>query len=358
MNQTRLKGYIHDVSPTKKSRVKAFPYFVFSLQVDQSLKRRGVCYDISKQKTLKTFQDSREPVALHNVTLKRSAHNLEEDDIIVNKRSRVNAANNNDIPFEYAEPEPEIPQQFTNIQDITSLEENELTSVKGILALRTDCVQQVPMKDGFLLPMLERCAISDHTGITRLTLWGNAIDEVVNLKCYTITDLRVKVFNSRKYLTSTPATKFTIAEDTYDPPSEEAFSALFNAATMLVPKILLADSYKTWLSCVKCAKQVSDITSSSETLIKCNNCSTVQPVSSCHTKGSVRIYVQECDAAGPIWLKVFTPTLQKMLQQVSSAVTLQSPEEEVYTKLFLLENFSVDFNEQSFIVEDVRFHLS
>ena len=118
-----------------------------------------------------------------------------------------------------------LSQKFTNIQDITSLEENELTTVKGILALQPDCVQYVPMKDGFFLPMLERCAISDHAGMTRLTLWGNAIDEVVNLKCYTITNFHVKVFNSRKYLTSTPQTKFTITEDAYDPPSEQAFSA-------------------------------------------------------------------------------------------------------------------------------------
>ena len=358
MNQTLLKGYIHDVSPTKKSRVKSFPYFLFDLQVDQSLKRRGVCYDISKQKTLKNFQDSREPVVLHNVTQKRSLRNSSEDDIIVNKRSRVDAANNNDIPFEFAEPPPDVPQKFTNIQDIPSLEENELTSVKAILTLRPDCVQQLPMKDGFLLPMLDRCAISDHTGMSRLTLWGNAIDEVVNDKCYTITNLRVKVFNSIKYLTSTPTSTFTIAEHAYDPPSEQDFCALFDAATMLVPKILLADSYKTWLSCIKCAKQVSEITSSSERLIKCNNCSTVQPVSSCTIKGSVRIQVQECDDAQPFWLKVSTLTLQKMLQQVSSVVTLQSPEEEVYTKLFLLQDFFVDYNEQSFIVEDVRFKLS
>ena len=44
-----------------------------------------------------------------------------------------------------------------------------------------------------------------------------------------------------------------------------------------------------------------------------------------------------------------------MLEHVSSDMTLQSPEEQVFAQLFLLKNFFVDFNEQSLIVEDVRF---
>ena len=78
-------------------------------------------------------------------------------------------------------------------------------------------------------------------------------------------------------------------------------------------------------------------------------------LSQCHLKGSVRIQVQPDDNAEPIWLKVFTSTLQTMLEHVSSDVTLQSPEEQVFAQLFLLKNFFVDFNEQSSIVENVRF---
>ena len=61
-----------------------------------------------------------------------------------------------------------------------------------------------------------------------------------------------------------------------------------------------------------------------------------------------------CDAE-PIWLKVFTIILEKMLQKNSSDVTLQSPEEVVYTQLFLLENFTVHFKHQSLIVENIEF---
>ena len=90
-------------------------------------------------------------------------------------------------------------------------------------------------------------------------------------------------------------------------------------------------------------------------LIKCAICSTVQPLSSCHLKASVRIQFQPDDNAEPIWLKVFTSTVQKMLEHASCDVTLQSPEEQVFAQVFLLKNFFVDSNEQSSIVEDVRF---
>ena len=99
----RLKGYVHHVSPAKKSRVKSFPYFNFSLQVDGTAKRHAVCYDMSKQKILKGYEQSREPVALLNIAEKRSLRDSSEDDLILNKRSRIEAANNNDIGFEYDE---------------------------------------------------------------------------------------------------------------------------------------------------------------------------------------------------------------------------------------------------------------
>ena len=80
----------------------------------------------------------------------------------------------------------------------------------------------------------------------------------------------------------------------------------------------------------------------------------MQPVSSCKLKGSLRIQVEIAEDEERTWLKVFTSTLEQMLEHVSS-VTLQSAEEEVYTQLLLLEDFFVDFNEQTSILEDVRF---
>ena len=177
----------------------------------------GVVFAMTSRNT----KVQRKPVVLNNISQKRSVVNPSEDNIIVNKRSRMDAANNNDITFQYVEHVPSTEPNFREIDDVISLEGNEMTSVKGVLVLRPGSVQKVPMKDGMLIRMLDRYTVSDDTGITRLTFWGAAIDEVVSRQCYAITDVRVKVFNSLKYLTSTPAATLTAIEEEYEVPSAE-----------------------------------------------------------------------------------------------------------------------------------------
>ena len=82
-----------------------------------------------KQKLLKEYEESREP--LLNVTLKRSLQDPSENDIIVNKRTHIEEANNYDIPYEYDEILSSTEQHLIAIEDILSLQENQLMSVKG-----------------------------------------------------------------------------------------------------------------------------------------------------------------------------------------------------------------------------------
>ena len=104
-----------------------------------------------KAQSAKNFSAIKRTCCIPQLTQKPSVRDPSEDDIIVNKRSRVDPANNNDIQFEYAEPEADPSKQFTTVQDIIRLDENQLTCVKGILTLRPHSVQQIPMKDGSLV---------------------------------------------------------------------------------------------------------------------------------------------------------------------------------------------------------------
>ena len=60
-----------------------------------------------------------------------------------------------------------------------------------------------------------------------------------------------------------------------------------------VDKINLVNSFKTWLSCTKCNKQITDLTSTNTNLMKCPICSIVQPASSCSLNTSIRIAVRD-----------------------------------------------------------------
>ena len=65
MNQLTLKGYAHNVTKTSLSRSGATNYFNFSLQVNESRKRRAVCYDASKQPLLEGYKTAHHPPQHH-----------------------------------------------------------------------------------------------------------------------------------------------------------------------------------------------------------------------------------------------------------------------------------------------------
>lgn len=89
-------------------------------------------------------------------------------------------------------------------------------------------------------------------------------------------------------------------------------------------------------------------------IIKCPNCSAVQPVSSCTTSASVRIAVRDT-AYELIWLKAFTRVLQQILQLPPSQVNLHSSEEDVYRQLFNVKNFTVYYSNTSNIIKEIKF---
>ncbi|KAL9972683.1 hypothetical protein ACROYT_G019040 [Oculina patagonica] len=114
--------------------------FNFSLQVDERRKQRCVCFDPSKQKVLKGYEESREAVKFVNFGGKYSGGNLEEQ-IVLTKRSRIEPANNNDIALEYDEVVgQEVEGRFTEIGSVKWLAEGEVISVKGQLSVCVECV--------------------------------------------------------------------------------------------------------------------------------------------------------------------------------------------------------------------------
>ena len=101
MNQLTLKGYVQNATKTSLSRSGATSYFNFSLQVNESRKRRAVCYDASKQPLLEGSQDSKQPITLLSITEKPSLLDPAEQHVIVSKRSRIALLNNDQCTLQY-----------------------------------------------------------------------------------------------------------------------------------------------------------------------------------------------------------------------------------------------------------------
>ena len=356
MNQLTLKGYVHNITKTTLSRSGATNYFNFSLQVNESRKRRAVCYDASKQPLLEGYQDSKQPITLLNITEKPSLLDPAEQHVIVSKRSRIEPLNNDQLTFNYDNTQPaENDPPMTTIHDARLLNENDITTVKGILTLETDSIRELPMKNGFVIPMLNRCTITDNTGNIRLTLWGELIKQVVTKNSYNISHVRIKQFDSNKYLTTTPSTNITPCDEHFPSPTKELFNSIFDAKTISVDQIRIAENFKLWLSCAKCQNLLIEQPCPEATILKCSNCNAAQPTSSCPTNASVHIAVRD-SKHDLVWLKVFTPVLQEMLMQPSTDVTINSTEDNNYEQLFTLRNLTIHYSDTSNIVKNIEFH--
>lgn len=242
-NQLSLKGYIHDTTAVLQSRNGSTHYFTFLLQINETQKRRAVCYDDSKHKLVENFQESKKPARIINIKEKPSIFDAEEQHLILGKRSRIEPAALSDVPFEYDTTTSQQPQtSFTAITEIQILPQNHLASVRGIITLDADSVREVIMKDGFLVPMLNRCTITDSTGTIRLTLWGDLIQQASNHQSYSVTQVRIKTYDNAKYLTTTPSTTLTPLEEHFNPPSDQLFQSLFDIDVIFVDRVTLAEA--------------------------------------------------------------------------------------------------------------------
>lgn len=355
-NDSQLRGYVHNVSAISTARRGSLRYFRFNFQVQEGFKRRAVCYDLSKRNVLKSYEEAREPVKLSNVSRRRCGGGTAEENIVLTKRCRIEPANNFDIQFEYEEGNGLGDEQegFIAIEAIASLSENQVISVKGCISFEGECVKQVVMKDNSMVAMLNRCTITDNTGTIRLTLWGDAIRQVENNKCYIIEHVVIKKYDMTKYVATTQRSIISATEEKFEAPTEEAFGTLFDVERLMVDKIHLAQSFRKWLSCCKCRRKLRDTLGSGRSIVKCGNCNTVQPISVCCVNASVRIAVRN-NTSELIWLKAFTPVLEEMLRHPAPDVTVDSPEEEIYQQLFDLENVSVEYGKSSFTITNIYF---
>ena len=60
---------------------------------------------------------------------------------------------------------------------------------------------------------------------------------------------------------------------------------------------------------------------------------------------SVRIAVKQEENQQPIWLTAFNQILEEMLDNAPETVSIKSSEEDIYTNLFKLSNFTLEYSD-------------
>ena len=199
-------GYIHNLTNIKRSK-NNHQWYEFEFQTSPSKVRRVVGFSVPHHAELQRFEESKSPIFLRNVIENKDP---EEDDIVFNQQSVVQAAANCDVDFKFI---PQLKQSNSPLQkqatdvdinEISKLIQNQKVHTTGRISLGSLEPKKVEVKSSHqVLKVKEDCLIEDKTGHVTIHIWGDLIEKLVHGKSYKLANLNIKTFQGKTYGTTT-----------------------------------------------------------------------------------------------------------------------------------------------------------
>ena len=183
---------MHNLSPIKQSRRKNL-YFDMELQT-RHRSYQTVCFSPEKQANFKLKFESSSPIKLTRFQLKRNLRN-NDDEIMINKRSRIEDPTDNEIDFDFQRLRPVNDQVFSAIIDVASILDRialtPIVNVRGRVLLQG--FEETIPKNGKTLRKQE-AIFTDNTPSVRAVLWEGDIEKIQSGSHYTISRAVVKEY--------------------------------------------------------------------------------------------------------------------------------------------------------------------
>ena len=195
-----------------------------------------------QRKEFCSFENSRSPAKIRNVSEKRSLLSPNDLDIIVSKHSRLLTATKSEVDYDFAESSKEA---LLTISEILQAEPGQLVTTCGQLT-----ISPTEMKDttinGATLGCNKTGIVTDNTGSLPITIWGTLNQTLKNGVTYKLGLLRVKNYQVKR-LSTTPSTT-AIKQEMEFPEPEVTFTSAVNSQEVEVKSINLAEDFKRWFS--------------------------------------------------------------------------------------------------------------
>lgn len=229
-------GFIHNLSPLKRSRGKGVHWFDFHLQTSPTKVQRVLAFNAPAHQQIQHFQNTKTPVFLKNLIIKE-----DENDWIFNQQSNVSVAPNSDITFTYKEqlqPIPstsQLPSVDITISQLNTMTPNQKVNVTGTLSFGQKQPKKVLVKSTQETSFVkEDCILEDSTGYTSIHIWNPLITQLKNTYSYRLNNLTVKNFQGNTFLSTSPFTTYTQLQNTL--------------SSLKGPAILETPENKSWLT--------------------------------------------------------------------------------------------------------------
>ncbi|XP_078580307.1 uncharacterized protein LOC144864279 [Branchiostoma floridae x Branchiostoma japonicum] len=237
-----LTGYIHNVSPMKKSR-RGASYFNFDLQEKDAV-RKAVCFSPEKRKVVEDQEQSQ-----HGCKITRySQGSFSQTDIVINKATIIDKEQ---LPF----PSKKVEVPFTPLKDIDHLTPGQVINIK-VKVISTKPAKTVPVKDTQgTTKELQKTEVlcADHTATRNLVVW-----EPITLQenhSYKL-DVRVRLFGSSNYINTMRDTTVEEINDIETITSTDDETRTISSPGSFKGKISAMTIISRFIKCVDCRKKI------------------------------------------------------------------------------------------------------
>ncbi|ESO93418.1 hypothetical protein LOTGIDRAFT_175573 [Lottia gigantea] len=272
-----FEGFVHSVSPPKKSKRNHTPYFNMVLQTDRNDFHNAVFFTYNAENVrnqLLKASEKKKPIKLKKATKSISFSNPSSFDITCNATTGI-------LPLEeikFAHKNPPITPTMT-IENVKLASIQEIVSVDAKVS-KLFPPQEKTSKDGKPLT-LHQCHISDATGSIEVSLW--APSQIFKLdQSYSFQDVSVKEFNGIKSLTYMQTSSHKIIADLKNVSTNKPDSSSSHAIKDEISSVNSTIVFK----CCSCSHELVPTTSK---FIKCSACHMKQKTSNLRKSTSTKL---------------------------------------------------------------------
>jgi len=322
-----LIAYVQEISQIKRNKGDTMNYCTFKLQTSATTHKEALLYSLAKRPLLIESESTRTPVKLKNFTFTQ-----DKSKIVINDMTNISIPRQSEYSFQFAD--IRSPENTATVFDVyNNYSEWDTVTVRGkILSVNQPRTVGSPKKR---LKVME-ATIADQTGAIPIDLWESNIDQVKVGSVYNLDQVQVRVWSSRKKLSTTIKSKIVPFEEPALANIEKPTSHdTQDETTTIVNKISTIQKVDKFLKCVHCNKKI--IQASAEVIV-CNQCGHTMREDDC-TKGLVAKVVIPVDDD-----KITVMINDEILNTLFEGNVILMEEQVLFGKLLSLQNIAVTYN--------------
>eukprot|EP00794_Sanderia_malayensis_P002719 gene2719-3144_t len=188
-------GYVHNLSNLKTSASNN-PYFDLTLQTPDKTYRTA-CYSPEKHQIMKRTSERASPVKIGKFHFQMN-NITQREEIILNKRSKLDDAPEQDITFEYDQSLKKKDAIKVTVEDAKSL--SVPADPVKILGRITFTGKQENLHSKGRALAKQECILTDETGSIRFVLWENDVSVIASGEAYRVENTVIKRLNDQNYV--------------------------------------------------------------------------------------------------------------------------------------------------------------